>query len=175
MKKNRKRDKNFNFNQKSFYFEDFIETNKKNKSSQTNNNFQDRIYLLFFLFISLILIFSIRIIHVSLNKFEIFHQENSAKKYTLLRRDIVDRNGVLLSRNIKSFHAAINPKLINNKENFLIKLRINFKDLPIKKIEKKIDEGKYFYLKKRINQVEKEKLWNLGEKGIIFESFARIV
>ena len=171
MKKNRKRGKNFNFNQKSFYFEDFIETNKKNKSSQTNNNFQDRIYLIFFLFISLILIFSIRIIHVSLNKFEIFHQENSAKKYTLLRRDIVDRNGVLLSRNIKSFHAAINPKLINNKENFLIKLRINFKDLPIKKIEKKIDEGKYFYLKKRINQVEKEKLWNLGEKGIIFEPF----
>ena len=79
MKKNRKRGKNFNFNQKSFYFEDFIETNKKNKSSQTNNNFQDRIYLIFFLFISLILIFSIRIIHVSLNKFEIFHQENSAK------------------------------------------------------------------------------------------------
>ena len=50
----------------------------------------------------------------------------------------MDRNGVLLSRNIKSFHAAINPKLINNKENFLIKLRINFKDLPIKKIEKNL-------------------------------------
>ena len=31
-----------------------------------------------------------------------------------LKQD-VDRNGVLISRNIKSYHAAINPKLIKNK------------------------------------------------------------
>ena len=75
------------------------------------------------------------------------------------------------SRNIKSFHAAINPKLINNKETFLIKLRLAFPELPIKRIEKKLDENKYFYLKKRLNQVDKEKFWRLGEKGIIFEPF----
>ena len=33
-------------------------------------------------------------------------------------------------------HAAVNPNLINNKDNFLIKLRLNFPELPIKKIEK---------------------------------------
>ena len=55
-----------------------------------------------------------------------------------MRRDIVDRNGILISRNIKSYHAAINPKLINNKENFLIKIRINFPDLQYQKILKKI-------------------------------------
>ena len=88
-----------------------------------------------------------------------------------MRRDIVDRNGTLISRNVKSFHAAINPKLIKNKENFLINVRLNFPDIPIKQIEKKLDMGKYFYLKKRLDQNDKEKLWSLGEKGIIFEPF----
>ena len=171
MKKKRKINKNYNLNQSSFYFEDYMETNKKNKYSEKNNFSQDRIYLLFFLFFSLILIFSIRIIHVSLNSVEIFDQGNTLKKHTLLRRDIVDRNGNLISRNIKSYHAAINPSLIKNKNNFLIKLRLNFPDLPIKNIQAKLDKGKYFYLKKRINQTDKEKLWSLGEKGIIFEPF----
>ena len=171
MKKKYKKSKNLNLNQKSFYFEDYLETNKKNKFSQKNNLSHDRMYLLFFLFFSLIVIFSIRIIHVSLNKIELNVQENIPKKFSLLRRDIVDRNGALISRNIKSFHAAINPKLIKNKENFIIKLRLNFPQLPIKNIENKLKQDKYFYLKKRINQSEKERLWSLGEKGIIFEPF----
>ena len=44
----RKKNKNTNFNQTSFYFEDFLETNKKNKLEQKKNFFHDRIYLLFF-------------------------------------------------------------------------------------------------------------------------------
>ena len=171
MSKRFKKNKNDNINQKSFFFEDYIETNKKTKSSQKNNFFQDRIYILFFLFFSLIFIFSIRIIHVSLNKIELFNEENALKNFYLMRRDIVDRNGILISRNIKSYHAAINPKLINNKENFLIKLRLNFPEISTEDIERKLNKGKYFYLKKRISQNDKEKLWKLGEKAIIFEPF----
>ena len=171
MRKKIKKDKIFNKNQTSFFFEDFIESNKKERYSEKNNLFQDRIYLLFFLFLTLILIFCIRITHLSLSKVEILNQEKNPKNFTLLRRDIVDRNGILISRNIKSYHAAINPKLISNKNKFLIKLRLNFPELSITEIDKKLKNNKYFYLKKRINQVEKEKLWNLGEKGIIFEPF----
>ncbi len=171
MKKKTKKKNFLNPNQNSFYFEDYFETNKHDKFSQKNKLFQDRIYLLFFLFFSLIFIFSVKIVHISLNNIETFVKEKSTKKFTLMRRDIVDRNGELISRNIKSFHVAINPNLINNKENFIIKLRINFPNLPIKKIEKKLYGGKYFYLKKRINQNEKEKFWRMGEKGIIFEPF----
>ncbi|MEC7212746.1 MAG: penicillin-binding protein 2 [Pseudomonadota bacterium] len=171
MRKKYKKDKNPNKNQTSFYFEDYLETNKKIRFSQKKNFLQDRVYLLFFLFFTLILIFSLRIVHISLNKLEISNQSNSSKKFTLLRRDIVDRNGELISRNIQSFHAAINPKLIKNKENFLINLRLNFPNIQKEKIENQIKKGKYFYLKKRINQQEKEKLWNLGHKAIIFETF----
>ncbi len=170
MKKISKKNKHFNKNQESFYFEDYLETNKKNDSALNNKLFHDRIYLLFFLFFSLIFIFSIRIIHVSLTNIELFKQ-TSINQFTLNRRDIVDRNGVLISRNIKSYHAAISPNLIKNKKNFLIKLRINFPDMQIKEIQKKIKGNKYFYLKKRINQDEKEKLLSLGEKGLVFEPF----
>ncbi len=78
----RKSKKNINSNQKSFYFEDYLETSKKNKILKKSNNFQDRIYLLFFFFFSLILIFSIKITHISLNNKDIFNFEK--KKIEIL-------------------------------------------------------------------------------------------
>ena len=169
MKKKQKKIKNEN--QKSFYFEDYLETNKKNKFSKKENNFQDRIYLLFFFFLSLILIFSIKITHLSLSKTPVFNQENTFSKFSLTRRDIVDRKGILISRNVNSYHVAVIPRLIKDKKNFIIKLRLNFPELGITEIEEKFNKNKYFYLKKRIDQSEKERFWALGEKGIKFESF----
>ena len=163
--------KNKNINQTSFYFEDYLETNKKNQVLKKTNNFQDRIYLLFFFFFSLIFIFSIKITHISLNKKDIFNVREQKSKFSLLRRDIVDRNGVIISRNIKTFHVAINPKLIKDKKNFLIKLRLNFPDLPIDDVKNKLEGKKYFRIKKRIDQFEKERFWALGEKAIKFEPF----
>jgi len=169
MKKKQKKIKDIN--QTSFYFEDYLETDKKNKFSKKNNNFQDRIYLLFFFFLSLIFIFCIKITHLSLSKIPVFSQESKVSKFSLTRRDIVDRNGILISRNINSYHVAAIPKLIKDKKNFLIKLRLNFPEISINEIEEKFNKNKYFYLKKRIDQSEKEKFWALGEKGIKFESF----
>ena len=160
-----------NKNQKSFIFEDYLETKQKNKKEKYSSISQDRIYLLFFLFFSLILIFSIKITLVSLKKPENFNNNSLNAHNFILRRDIVDRNRTLISRNINSFHAAINPSLVKDKQKFLIKLRYNFPELPIKNIEKKLYQGKYFYLIKRLNQSDKETLWSLGEKGIIFEPF----
>ena len=114
--------KNKNINQSSFYFEDYLETNKKNKIFKKSNNFQDRIYLLFFFFFSLVLIFAIKITHVSLYKKNIYNLEEQTTQFSLLRRDIVDRNDVIVSRNVNTFHAAIDPKLVKNRKNFLIKL-----------------------------------------------------
>ena len=167
----KKHKKNKNINQTSFYFEDYLETNKKNQVLKKSNNFQDRIYLLFFFFFSLVLIFSIKITHISLNKKDIFNIAEQKSQFSLLRRDIVDRNDVIISRNIKTFHAAVNPKLIKDKKNFIIKLRLNFPDLPIDQIKIKLKENKYFRIKKRIDQTEKERFWALGEKAIKFEPF----
>ena len=165
----KKSKKNNNLNQKSFFFEDYLETNKRNKILKQSNNFQDRIYLLFFFFFSLILIFSIKITHISLNNKEIFTFENKKTKFSILRRDIVDRNNSLISRNIDTFHVAIDPKLVKDKKNFLIKLRLNFPDLPFHEIKEKLEKDKYFRIKKRVNQNEKNKFWALGERAIKLE------
>ena len=77
----------------------------------------------------------------------------------------------MISRNVKSYHVAVKPNLVVNKNNFLIKIRLNFPELPINEIKKNLNSGKYFYLKKRVNQIDKEKFWSMGEKGIIFEPF----
>ena len=78
------------------------------------------------------------------HKIDYLNQESDIKKFTLLRRDIVDRNGSLISRNIQSYHAAVNPALIKDKDNFLIKIRINFPELSIEKLETNIKKGNYF-------------------------------
>ncbi len=171
MKKKQKKNKDIYVNQKSFYFEDYLETNQNKKKSNYSNISQDRIYILFFFFFCLVAIFSIKITIVSFKDFEILKYNDKSSQFVVLRRDIVDRNGILLSRNVKSFHAAINPKLVKNKENFLLKLRLNFPNLSIEKVKEDLEKEKYFYLKRGLNQKDKEKLWALGEKGIIFEPF----
>ena len=55
MKKKLKKNKKNNLNQTSFYFEDYLETNKKKKSSHKINLFAMNL-LTFFYFFSLILI-----------------------------------------------------------------------------------------------------------------------
>ena len=163
--------KNKQTNQTSFYFEDYLETNKKSKLYKKRNNFEDRIYLIFFLFFSLIIIFSFKIIHVSLNQKKVLGLNKENSKFSLLRRDIVDKNGIILSRNISTYHAGIDPKLVSDKKSFLIKLRIILPNLNTDEVKKKLNSEKYFRLKTRITQNEKQKLWSLGEKAIKFEPF----
>ena len=84
----KKSGKNKTTNQRSFYFEDYLETNKKSKNLKKLNNFEDRNYLLFFFFFSLITIFSIKIAYISLSQKEILRFNNQNSKFNLLRRDI---------------------------------------------------------------------------------------
>ena len=170
MKKNkRKKIKELNRNQRSFYFEDFVETNLIQKKSSKSFVSEDRIYILFFVFICLISIFSIKIIFISFQKPNFTQNQENKKNFLPLRRDIVDRNGELISRNVKSFHAAIKPNLVKDKKKFLINIKLNFPEISQVELKKNLSRNKYFYLKKRITSDEKNKLWSLGEKGIIFE------
>ena len=78
---------------------------------------------------------------------------------------------LLISRNVNTFHAAVDPKQVKDKKNFLIKLRLSFPELPINDIKNKLEGKKYFRLKKRIDQIEKDKFWSLEKKAIKFEPF----
>jgi len=170
--KDKKYNKIFNQeNQKSFFFDDFIEAAQKNKKSNKFKIYEDRLYALFSFFFSLILIFSISILSISVQKsnFQGYKKENHHS--LLLRKDILDRNRKLMARNINSYHAAVKPSLVKNKENFILNIKLNFPKISIIKLKKQLENNKRFYLKRRLTSDEKNILWSLGEKGIIIEPF----
>jgi len=153
-----------NINQKSFFFEDYLETNQKKKIISKSPVSEDRIYILFFFFLCLIAIFSIKITFVSIQNPEPLYVKKNNLNFLPLRRDIVDRNGILISRNIKAFHAAIKPNLVKDKERLLLKIKLNFPKISQSKLKENLYKNKYFYLKKRLTEGEKKKLWSMGEK-----------
>ena len=170
--KNNKSNKNFDHkNQKSFFFNDFFETIQKNKKLDKSKTYEDRLYALFSFFFSLILIFSISIFSTSIQESNFQGYKKAKHNSPLLRRDIVDRNGELMAQNINSYHAAVNPSFIKNKENFILNIQLNFPEISIAELKKKLKREKRFYLKRRLTPKEKNKLWSLGEKGIIIEPF----
>ena len=167
----KKNKKNFNTNQQSFFFEDYLSTNQKLRNEKRFKISEDRMYILFFSFFSLILIFSLKIMFISFQNSSYSQIKNYQHNFKPIRNDIVDRHGILLSRNITTYHAAIKPNLIKDKKKFLIKVKLAFPEIDSKRMKKNLDKKKYFYLKKRLTNNEKQKLWKLGEKGIIFEPF----
>ena len=171
MRKKTRKSKNFNINQRSFFFEDYLETNQKQKIISKSPISEDRIYILFFSFFCLITIFSFKIILISFQTPQFLEVKKNHQNFLPLRRDVVDRNGVLISRNIKAYHAAVKPNFIKDKKKFLLNIKINFPEIDQVYLNERLKKNKYFYLKKRLTDGEKNQLWSLGEKGIILESY----
>ena len=161
-----------NFKKKSFFFDDYNESEITFSGKNINliKISSSRVIFLFTIFLILISIFSIKIIYLSLYTDRNFLSKNKILTITKERRDVVDRNGIILARNINIYSAGIRPKLIKDKKKFLLKIRLIFPELDIKSIENKINNNKFFYLKKRLTPEEKDKLWLLGNKAFVFES-----
>ena len=164
-----KKEKNKKINERSFYFQDYnYNSVEKNKNEKLAVN-QDRVYLLFFVFFCLIFIFATKIFFISLKNLD---SKNYVKNYPIfkpLRNDILDRNGDPIARNVAVYHAAIKPNLIKDKKKFIIKLKLLYPELNFQFVKNDLDKNKYFYLKRNITQKERNNLWSLGEKGLLFE------
>jgi len=163
--------KNKQYKKKGFYFKDYTESDiiVNNKIVKLVKVSPNKIIFLSFIFFSLILIFSIKIIYISLSSDKNFFSENINKDFVKERRDIVDRNGILIARNIDIYSAGIRPQLTKDKEKLLLNLRLIFPELESNEIKNKLDNNKFFYLKRRLTEEEKTNLWLLGNKAIVFE------
>ena len=133
---------------KGFYFKDYTETEFTNK--RNNINFikisLTRVTFLSFIFFSLMFIFSIKIIYLSLSQQKIFNTTNLKNEITKNRRDIVDRNGSVLATNVILYDVGVRPQLLKEKEkkNLLIKLGLLFPELNLDLIKKKLNKKKFF-------------------------------
>ena len=155
----------------SFYFEDYIESETiiKNKNTKLAKVLPSRVIFLFLVFFSLIFIFSIKIIYLSLHPEKNFFLEKINQNFIKERGDIVDRNGIIIARSIDVYSAGVRPKLVKNKEKFLINLRLIFPQLDSNKIKKQLNNNKFFYLKRRLTEDEKTNFWLTGNKAIVLE------
>ncbi len=155
---------------KSFYFEDYAdyENNPDKKNTKSIKIPSGRIVFLFFIFFSLISIFSIKIIYLALFPGQNLVFTKVSENFYQERRDIIDRNGTILARNIYVYDAGIRPKLVKDKKKLLFDLKLIFPEIDMKKIEKNLNKKKFFYIKKRLTEDEKTNLWLLGNKAIEF-------
>ena len=139
---------------------------KENKSN-LNVSF-NRIAFIFFVFISVCLIYSIKIFYLGSQQSNIVKNQN-IQILENFRADIIDRNNNFIAKTVNTTIVGINPNLVIDEDKLLLNLKIIFPDQDINKIKKKIKKNKYFRLKKKITSIEKEKLKLLGDKSILFE------
>ncbi len=123
----------------------------------------ERIAFIFFIFFMLAIIFSSKVILLSIKK--IPEIQKTAKKDNF-RSSILDNEGNILAKSVPIINLGINPNLVINKEKLLISLKLIF---PNKNFEKEIYGKKFFYVKKKIIPKKLEEVLLLGDKSFIQE------
>ena len=140
-----------------------------NENKSNLNISFERIAFIFFVFFIIAVIFSSKVILLSLED-KVFKKQISKKEN--FRSSIVDKEGNILAKSVPIINVGINPNLVIDKENLLITLKLLF---PKKNFKNKIYDNKFFYVQKKISQEKLEKILLLGDKSFIQEEkIARI-
>ena len=129
----------------------------------------ERIAFIFFIFFLVAVVFSFKVILLSLEKKVV---DNKIPKKENFRSSIIDKKGNIIAKTVIVINIGINPNLVIDKEKLLITLKLLF---PNKNFEKKMYGKKFFYVQKKISQEKLEKILLLGDKSFIQEEkIARI-
>ena len=142
-----------NKNSKIFELEEY-ESRLSYSNSKINLNISfNRIAFIFFIFLGIAIIFSIKSIYLgSLKK----HITKNISNDTNFRSSILDRNGNIIAKTVFTTNVSINPNLIIDKKRLLINLRLIFQDKNIEqfeKIEKKLNSNKFFILRRKFHKI----------------------
>ena len=129
----------------------------------------ERIAFIFFIFFILAIIFSSKVILLSLKK--IPEVQRIVKKENF-RSSILDKDGNIIAKSVPIINLGINPNLVIDKEKLLVSLKLFF---PNQNFENEMYGKKFFYVKKKISPEKLEKILLLGDKSFIQEdSIARV-
>ncbi len=155
-----------NKNQLELYFNQTV-TNKK-----ISSKFDTRINILISFFSILILTSLIKLLFLGLEKKDFFTNESYVKKnYT--RRDIVDRNGIVIAHDLKTFDLILRKNKVKNYKNLSLKLKIIFPDINLDQVNK--DDKSFFILKKNLTLTEYKKVLKIAEPSLeLIESETRV-
>ena len=151
---------NFNFEN------DFEKLENKYDKNKLNISF-NRIAFIFFIFLLVLLIFSLKAFYLTGKNLP---QSNFVSSKKEVRNNILDRNNNILAKTIITRNIGINPNLVIDKKKLLLNLKILFPDKNYDLIEKKINKKKFFYFAEELDPENYEKLMMLGDKSLIPEN-----
>tara|TARA_X000000368_G_scaffold417727_1_gene414939 strand:+ start:1082 stop:2896 length:1815 start_codon:yes stop_codon:yes gene_type:complete len=165
--------KKIDFNQKSFSFTHRYDQ-EKFKLDRLNNikdKFQikinNRLILSSIIFSTFFFAIAIQILH--LNLFFNPNEKYFANNELVIRPNIVDRNNVSLTANLKMQNVQVFPREINDKQRFINKITKIYNDLSIEGITKRLNSTNSFYLDRNVIPQDLQRIINLGETGIVIE------
>ena len=150
----------------------FIE-NYENKFSYEENKSNlnisfNRIAFIFFIFLTICIIYSIKVFYLGSLSSDFFPKKSVQVK-TNFRADIIDNNGNFIAKTVNTLTAGIEPNLIIDEKKLLINLQIIFPDKNFKEVKRKIKKNKYFRFEKKLTSNKIDRLRLLGDKAIRFE------
>ena len=129
----------------------------------------ERVAFIFFVFFILAVIFSSKVILLSIKKIPEIQKVTKKENF---RSSILDKDGNILAKSVPIINLGINPNLVINKEKLLISLKLIF---PNKNFEDEMYGKKFFYVKKKVSPKKLEQVLLLGDKSFIQEeSIARV-
>ena len=129
----------------------------------------ERVAFIFFVFFILAIIFSSKVILLSIKKIPEIQKVTKKENF---RSSILDKDGNILAKSVPIINLGINPNLVINKEKLLISLKLIF---PNKNFEDEMYGKKFFYVKKKVSPKKLEQVLLLGDKSFIQEeSIARV-
>jgi len=145
---------------------DFDKLSKKYSKNKLNISF-NRVAFIFFTFILVLIIFSLKAFYLTGKKLP---NNNLISLEKEIRGNIVDRNNNILAKTIITRNIGINPSLVIDRQKLLLNLKILFPNKNYKDIEKKLNGKKFFYFAEELNPENFEKLIMLGDKSLIPEN-----
>ncbi len=124
------------------------------KENRSNLNISfNRIAFIFFIFLMICTIYSIKIFYLGSLNLKNPNKEIFVTKSNF-RADILDSKGNFVAKTINTLTVGINPASIIDKKKLLINLKLIFPNKDVELIKNKIEKKNIFDLKKNLNKIK---------------------
>ena len=157
-----------NNKEKKIYLSDYDDEFSFSKKIYKKNISFNRIAFIFFFFLFISLVFSVKIFYYgSISEKKL--SQTKINKESNIRSDIIDINGNFLAKTVFTQNVGINPKHEKDKKKLFLKLKLLFPDLDIETFNDKFEKENFFYIKKKLTPEKYNQVRLLGEKSVITE------
>jgi cell division protein FtsI (penicillin-binding protein 3) len=152
---------------------EIVYTNNTNSSSELTKQYfasSKRIELIFVFFLILFLLIFSRLVYLAIYQTdEINFERNLNKQDYIIRKDIVDKNNIVIAKNIDVYDLVLNTSKKETIQELLVKVKKIIPEVDIVNLLKESESKKKIIIKKKIDENEFKKIIFLGEPSLEFQ------